>query len=127
MNSTLGTVLFLTTNIGSAGTTAMPPSFDINAAERFANLALAFVHKEYPSKISHNWPWLSILPAANALQLLSHALRARGEHLPEHGQYDIEFMIADRKVFRITLLKPYVQLFFCSPFTGLLQQIGYEV
>jgi hypothetical protein len=27
--------------------------FDINAAERFANLALACVHKEYPNKISH--------------------------------------------------------------------------
>jgi hypothetical protein len=31
----------------------MPPSFDTNAAERFANLALACVHKEYPNKISH--------------------------------------------------------------------------
>lgn len=28
--------------------------FDINAAERFANLALACVHKEYPNKISHS-------------------------------------------------------------------------
>jgi hypothetical protein len=28
--------------------------FDVNAAERFANLALACVHKEYPNKISHN-------------------------------------------------------------------------
>src|SRR3954467_12753463 len=28
-------------------------SFDIKAAERFANLALACVHKEYPNKISH--------------------------------------------------------------------------
>jgi hypothetical protein len=27
--------------------------FDVNAAERFANLALACVHKEYPNKISH--------------------------------------------------------------------------
>jgi len=32
----------------------MPPSFDINAAQRFANLALACAHKEYPNKISHN-------------------------------------------------------------------------
>jgi hypothetical protein len=32
----------------------MPPSFSINAAERFANLALACVHKEYPNKLSHN-------------------------------------------------------------------------
>jgi hypothetical protein len=30
------------------------PSFDINAAERFANLALACVHREYSNKISHN-------------------------------------------------------------------------
>jgi hypothetical protein len=28
-------------------------SFDINTARRFANLALACVHKEYPNKISH--------------------------------------------------------------------------
>src|ERR1041385_8147486 len=27
--------------------------FDAKAAERFANLALACVHKEYPNKISH--------------------------------------------------------------------------
>src|ERR1039458_3277694 len=31
-----------------------PSIFDTNAAERFANLALACVHKEYPNKISHN-------------------------------------------------------------------------
>jgi len=54
MKSTPCAVLFLlTANIGSAGTTAMPASFDINAAQRFANLALACVHKEYPNKISH--------------------------------------------------------------------------
>jgi hypothetical protein len=29
-------------------------AFDARAAERFANLALACVHKEYPNKISHN-------------------------------------------------------------------------
>src|ERR1700738_962907 len=29
------------------------PNFDRKAAERFANLALACVHKEYPNKISH--------------------------------------------------------------------------
>jgi len=28
--------------------------FDINAAQRFANLALACVHKEYPNKLSHS-------------------------------------------------------------------------
>src|ERR1700756_2306928 len=30
-----------------------PPDFDAKAAERFAKLALACVHKEYPNKISH--------------------------------------------------------------------------
>lgn len=34
-----------------AGTSAM---FDMNAAQRFANLALACVHKEYPNKIGHS-------------------------------------------------------------------------
>src|SRR5215469_14382911 len=28
--------------------------FDMNAAQRFANLALACVHKEYPNHISHS-------------------------------------------------------------------------
>ena len=46
-------VLF-TANFVCTETVAMPPSFDLNAAERFANLALACVHKEYPNKISHN-------------------------------------------------------------------------
>jgi hypothetical protein len=30
------------------------PTFDASTAERFATLALACVHKEYPNKISHN-------------------------------------------------------------------------
>src|SRR6202162_1099674 len=55
MKTTLcSALLLLSANIASAETTAMPPSFDINAAQRFANLALACVHKEYPNKISHN-------------------------------------------------------------------------
>jgi hypothetical protein len=33
---------------------AAPGTFNIGAAERYANLALACVHKEYPNKISHN-------------------------------------------------------------------------
>src|SRR5437588_9606070 len=37
-----------------AAKTASPSSVDLNTAERFANLALACVHKEYPNKISHN-------------------------------------------------------------------------
>ena len=43
----------LAANVVSAETTALPASFDTNAAQRFANLALACVHKEYPNKISH--------------------------------------------------------------------------
>src|SRR5262249_33246165 len=39
----------------SPATTSQPmKDFDIKAASRFANLALACVHKEYPNKISHN-------------------------------------------------------------------------
>src|SRR6202167_6185911 len=34
--------------------TGAPAMFDVNAAERFANLALACVHKEYPNKLSHS-------------------------------------------------------------------------
>jgi hypothetical protein len=47
--------LFLLSSIGKMGaqSTASPPLFDTNAAERFANLALACVHKEYPNHISH--------------------------------------------------------------------------
>jgi hypothetical protein len=45
--------LFFTSNaLGTQGTATLA-EFDINAAERFANLALACIHKEYPNKISH--------------------------------------------------------------------------
>jgi Protein of unknown function (DUF2891) len=37
----------------SATAAQNPGQFDIKAAERFVNLALACVHKEYPNKISH--------------------------------------------------------------------------
>ena len=47
-------LVFLTTNSGSTESVPMPPSFDINAAERFASLALTCVHKEYPNKLSHS-------------------------------------------------------------------------
>src|SRR5580658_791813 len=47
---------FLLFTVGQMGaqTATTPSMFDINAAERFANLALACVHKEYPNKISHS-------------------------------------------------------------------------
>jgi len=45
--------LLLFNVIGASGQSS-PPMFDVNAAERFANLALACVHKEYPNKISHS-------------------------------------------------------------------------
>src|SRR4051795_1977570 len=40
-------LLFLATSLHAV-------DFDAKAAERFANLALACVHKEYPNKIAHN-------------------------------------------------------------------------
>ena len=40
--------------IAFLATPAHAAEFDAHAAERFANLALACVHKEYPNKISHN-------------------------------------------------------------------------
>src|SRR3954468_9914522 len=40
-------LLLLATSLDAA-------DFNARAAERFANLALACVHKEYPNKISHN-------------------------------------------------------------------------
>jgi hypothetical protein len=58
MKTTLCAALLLLSAIivgaAAAETTPVPPSFDTNSAERFANLALACVHKEYPNKISHS-------------------------------------------------------------------------
>src|ERR1700723_3564021 len=48
------TILFLLVATVMGGEAIpMPPSFDIKASERFANLALACVHKEDPNHISH--------------------------------------------------------------------------
>src|ERR1700735_1266474 len=38
----------------SAQTSSISTPFDINAAGRFAGLALACLHKEYPNKLSHS-------------------------------------------------------------------------
>src|SRR5215210_3137019 len=47
--------LFLTAPLHAADpSTALRTSFDAKSAERFADLALACVHKEYPNKIAHN-------------------------------------------------------------------------
>src|SRR5215472_5397920 len=53
MKSILVYALFLLL-VASAAGSEQPDQFDIKAAERFANLALACVHKEYPNKISHS-------------------------------------------------------------------------
>src|SRR6266478_3330671 len=45
--------LLFTVSEMDAQETTTAATFDINAAERFANLALACVHKEYPNKLSH--------------------------------------------------------------------------
>jgi DUF2891 family protein len=50
MKCLASTLFLLCVAIASAQT---PNQFDSKAAERFANLALACVHKEYPNKISH--------------------------------------------------------------------------
>jgi hypothetical protein len=50
MKFLIGATFFLVTMNASAQSTAQ---FDANAAQRFANLALACVHKEYPNHISH--------------------------------------------------------------------------
>ena len=48
-------IVFLLCTVSEMGAqeTTTAATFDINAAERFANLALACVHKEYPNKLSH--------------------------------------------------------------------------
>ena len=48
-----GVVLLLIVGKAGAQSTETAPTFDLKAAERFANLALACVHKEYPNHISH--------------------------------------------------------------------------
>jgi len=55
MKYPIGTVFLLFT-IGriAAQSTSTPATFDPNAAERFANLAFACVHKEFPNKIGHS-------------------------------------------------------------------------
>ena len=51
MKSFLSVLIFLPAICSAAETAA--PAFDAEAAERFAKLALACVHKEYPNKIAH--------------------------------------------------------------------------
>src|SRR5215475_12688953 len=46
-------LFFLLPSVSAASDQATQPSFDSHAAERFANLALACVHKEYPNHVSH--------------------------------------------------------------------------
>src|SRR4051794_26457674 len=46
-------VTFLLLPLVAIGADNNAPEFDAAAAERFARLALACVHKEYPNKISH--------------------------------------------------------------------------
>ena len=50
---TLITALIFLPIFPLAAENTMKPAFDEKAAERFAELALACVHKEYPNKISH--------------------------------------------------------------------------
>src|SRR5271163_4530080 len=52
MKKTVLTLFLLTSALGMGQRSS--PQFISTSAERFANLALACVHKEYPNKISHN-------------------------------------------------------------------------
>lgn len=54
MKHAICTVLLLFMIRGIVAQGAAPPVLDLSSAERFANLALACVHKEYPNTISHN-------------------------------------------------------------------------
>ena len=55
MKYVICTVVLLSTSLQLAAQNTTPaPTFDIKTAERFANLALACVHKEYPNKLSHS-------------------------------------------------------------------------
>lgn len=47
-------LLLCSVQVAEAQTDAAPAGFDAQAAERFAALALACVHKEFPNKISHS-------------------------------------------------------------------------
>jgi hypothetical protein len=51
--STVLIVLCSSIAMASDAVPTQPPTLDAAAAERFANLALACVHKEYPNKVSH--------------------------------------------------------------------------
>src|SRR5262249_5766645 len=46
-------LFLLLVSVGSSSALAAQPSFDSHAVERFANLALGCVHKEYPNHVSH--------------------------------------------------------------------------
>src|ERR1700682_5243621 len=49
----LSALVMLFAGATAAETEETTPDFDAKAAERFAKLALACVHKEYPNKIAH--------------------------------------------------------------------------
>src|SRR5436309_3683827 len=53
MKNLFWTLLLLPLSTTAAAEKNTAPKFDAHAAERFARLALACVHKEYPNKISH--------------------------------------------------------------------------
>lgn len=54
MKCSLLVLLLLSSTAMSTSGVKNPTMFDTNAATRFADLALACVHKEYPNKISHS-------------------------------------------------------------------------
>src|SRR5579863_4878172 len=62
--------------------------------------------------------------AAYAGQFRRDPVRIGSEHRSKHGHDHIEMGIGKRQLFRIALLKGYLQTFGCCPGTRLLQQVG---
>jgi hypothetical protein len=101
------TFLFFTMSAAAQNT----GEFDIKAAQRFANLALACVHKEYPNKISHNLN--SDADVAPPRQLTPAFYGCYDWHSSVHGHWllarlvrtfpDASFVPAARKALRQSL------------------------
>ncbi len=60
-------------------------------------------------------------------QLRRDPIRVGSEHGSKHGHDHIEMGVRKRQLFRIALLKGYLQAFGCSPCAGLFQQVGCDV
>jgi hypothetical protein len=80
-------IVFLLFSVSETGAqdTATAATFDIKAAERFANLSLACIHKEYPNKLSH--PLNSDADVAPARKLTLVFYGCFDRHSSVHGHW----------------------------------------